>query len=233
MSYELINSARNWDLERKKHFKKICTHLTVVMCMWCDWIQLLLNVCEYMCVCAAQSLAFVAALKCVPVPLADLLPQEFPQASLVPELICFSLLFRASFIMFFHTPKHFCQEEKHLAELNLPAVICHHRLLYLLEPSTVFFILNIPFVPKPSSKSSFSNWAFCSYHLILVMADTSSFLPLLWQTWVTWDDLGSICTSEEQETFPPIIELLCITICLHMDCGGRLPDIPINLWFQP
>lgn len=109
-----------------------CPCMCVCMCL-CVYMCVYVCACMHVCVCnnhhcnssnnnsdIYEGLAFVAGPKCFPAAQADLLPQEFADCSLPWTDLCFSLLFFASFFMFFHTREHLFQEEKHLAELKPP-----------------------------------------------------------------------------------------------------------------
>lgn len=129
--------------------------------------------------------------------------------------LCFFLLFRASFIMFFYMREQFSQEEKHLTELKQP---CSH----LSSPSSsfiywkpqrfiVFHFKYSLYVPKPSSESKFRKWAFCSVLAIWSWwwLTPLSFVLCFGRRESLGMTLRSICTSE-QATFPP--------------CGSKFPS---------
>lgn len=117
--------------------------------------------------------------------------------------------------MFFYMREQFSQEEKHLTELKQP---CSH----LSSPSS-FFIYWKPqrfivfhfkyslYVPKSSSESNFSQWAFCSVLAIWSWwwLTPLSFVLCFGRRESLGMTLRSICTSE-QETFPP--------------CGSKFPS---------
>lgn len=63
------------------------------------------------------------------------------------------------------------------------------------------------------------------FHSFCALADMTH-LGWLWGASAPLSRKLFLCVAAN---FPPIIEFLCVTICLDVDRGGCLPDIPINL----
>lgn len=144
--------------------------------------------------------------------------------------------------MFFHTREQFCQEEKHLAELKPPRSHLSSLSSFFIywKPWCfgAFFILNIPFMSPNHQVKAISASEPCvpflpsdagdGWHLFLSFSATAdvSHQGWLWGASAPLSRKLFLCVATN---FPPIIESLCVTICLDVDRGGHLSDIPINL----